>query len=52
MTKYAVITAYSYRTIAEGFKTATGAWNWAMAHDWGQYEEDGGLRVVPYTAED
>ena len=50
MTKYEIITRYSYRVIATGFKTREGAQGWADAHDWGQWEEEGGVRVVAYEA--
>jgi hypothetical protein len=50
MTKYAVMTADSWRMIARGFKTWEGAYSWMLNHDWGQYEEEGGLTVRPYTA--
>lgn len=47
--RYQVVTADSWRVIARGFKTWEGAYNWALAHDWGQYENDGGLVVRQYT---
>lgn len=49
-TKYQVVTAESWRVIANGFHTWEGAYNWALDHDWGQYEEEGGLVIRPYTA--
>jgi len=49
-TKYQVVTADSWRVIKKGFKTWEGAYKWALANDWGQFENEGGLVVRPYTA--
>lgn len=49
---YMVVTLNSYKVIARGFHSAYGALQWADAHDWGQWEEDGGLLVVPYETEE
>lgn len=48
--KYKVITANSYHTIAEGFTSFTQAYHWAMNHDYGQWEEEGGWIVREYIA--
>lgn len=48
---YMVVTADSYKVIAKGFHTEAGANGWADAHDWGQWEEEGGLMVIPYKKE-
>lgn len=45
-TTYAVITCDTFRTIKTGFKTWEGAYEWMLAHDWGQYELEGGLYVI------
>lgn len=50
--KYQVIIADSWKVIAKGFRTMRGAADWAYDHDFGQYEEDGGLRIMPYTEEE
>lgn len=49
---YMVITVDSWQVIARGFKTFEGACGWMNAHDYGQYENDGGLIVVPYEIEE
>ena len=50
VTKYQIVTADSWRVIAKGFNS----WNTAYEHmlmiDFGQFENDGGLIVRPYTA--
>ena len=48
MTKYQVVTAESYRVIASGFKTLSAAYKWVNIHDCGQFENDGGLVIIPY----
>lgn len=48
MKKYQVVTADSYRVIASGFKSLHAACEWADNHDYGQFENDGGLLVIPY----
>ena len=50
--KYQVVIADSWKVIAKGFRTMRGAADWAYDHDFGQYEEDGGLRIMPYTEEE
>lgn len=47
--KFQVVTADSFRVVADGFKSYNGACGWAEDHDWGQYENDGGLIVRSYT---
>lgn len=51
MTRYQIVTIDSYRVIARGFRTAIGANNWLNAHDYGQFENEGGLVIVSYQAE-
>lgn len=48
MVKFEVVTVDSWRTIARGFNSHNGAASWAEAHDYGQYEEEGGWIVRPY----
>ena len=50
-TRYQVITADSYRVIANGFYTWTSACEWAERHDYGQFEDEGGLCVMSYELE-
>lgn len=49
--RYQVVTTDSFQIIADGFYTEEGAWGWASAHDYGQFENDGGLRVIEYELE-
>lgn len=42
---YMVITADGKIKVKEGFATWEDAYHWALNHDFGQYEEHGGLRV-------
>lgn len=42
MMKFEVVTADSWRTIARDFNSQNGAESWADAHDYGQYENEGG----------
>ena len=51
MIKYQIVTADSYRVIATGFKTIAGARAWADNHDYGQYENEGGLMIIQYYEE-
>ena len=46
---YKVVTADSWETVASNFKTEAGAWGWVDAHDYGQYELEGGLMVIQYS---
>lgn len=48
MMKFEVVTADSWRTIARGFNSQNGAESWADAHDYGQYENEGGWIVRSY----
>lgn len=45
--RYQVVTG-TYRVIASGFYTYEGACGWADTHDYGQFENDGGLMIIPY----
>lgn len=45
--RYQVITG-TYRIIASGFYTYEGACGWADDHDYGQFENDGGLMIISY----
>jgi hypothetical protein len=45
--RYQVVTG-TYRVIASGFYTYDGACRWADNHDYGQFEEDGGLMIISY----
>lgn len=49
-TKYMVVTADSWRIVAHNFNTWEAAYHWALNHDYGQWEEEGGVVVRPYTA--
>lgn len=49
MTMYEVVTADSWRVICDGFKTWESAYNWALEHDWGQFENEGGLVIRSLT---
>lgn len=49
-TLYMVIVNDTWRILRRGFKTWEGAYEWALSHDWGQYENEGGLGIRPYTA--
>lgn len=48
MKKYEVVTADTYKVVRKGFNTMRGAADWACDNDYGQYEEDGGLKIIPY----
>lgn len=50
ITKYQIVTADSWRVIERGFKTWLDAYNRAMMIDYGQFENEGGLVIRPYTA--
>lgn len=50
ITKYQVITGDFQIVIKQGFDTWTDAYHWALNHDFGQYEEHGGLHATAYTA--
>lgn len=49
-TKYMVCTTDYAIIVKKGFDNWTDAYHWALNHDFGQYEENGGLRAAPYTA--
>ena len=49
-TKYEIVTADSWRTIASGFKSWNAAYEHALMIDYGQFENEGGLRIIAYTA--
>lgn len=49
-TKYMVVTVDSWRVVARDFNTWEAAYHWALNHDYGQWEEEGGVAVRPYTA--
>lgn len=49
-TKYQIVTFDSWRVIRRGFKTWNEAYETMLMIDWGQYENEGGLTVRPYTA--
>lgn len=46
--RYQVVTADSYRVIADGFYSWKSACAWAERHDYGQFEDEGGLCIIPY----
>lgn len=49
-TLYAVMIADKWQVVRDGFRTWNAAYEWALSIDYGQYENDGGLVVRPYTA--
>ena len=49
-TKYMVCTTDYTIIVKKGFDNWTDAYHWALNHDFGQYEENGGLRAAPDTA--
>lgn len=49
VTKYQIITADSWRIIECGFNSWLDAYNYAMMIDYGQFENEGGLMIIPYT---
>lgn len=51
-TRYQVVTADTWHVVADGFYTYDGACGWADAHDYGQWEDDGGLMVMAYTVDE
>ena len=51
MKMYSVITGQCTRTIKKGFASWTEAYHWALNHDFGQYDEEGGLHVGSYEVE-
>lgn len=48
MKKYKVVVADSYQVVASGFRSLRAACEWASNHDYGQFENDGGLLVLSY----
>ena len=42
---YMVVTADCKYKVKDGFATWEEAYHWSLNHDFGQYEENGGLRV-------
>ena len=44
--RYMVMVADTWQVLARGFYSFAKAVNWADAHDWGQYELDGGLIIM------
>lgn len=49
ITRYQIVTRDSWRVIRRGFKNWGSAYDVILQIDWGQYEEEGGLTVRPYT---
>lgn len=49
VTRYQIVTRDSWRVIRRGFKNWGSAYDVMLQIDWGQYEEEGGLTVRPYT---
>lgn len=45
--RYQIVTG-TYRIIASEIYTYDGACGWADAHDYGQFEEDGGWMIISY----
>lgn len=45
--RYQVVTG-TYRIVASGFYTYEEACSWVNAHDYGQFENDGGLMIISY----
>lgn len=48
-TKYQIVTFDYTIKVRAGFDSWTRAYHWAVNHDFGQYEENGGLRILAYT---
>ncbi len=51
MKRFQVVTMDSWKVIASGFHSYEEAENWAEAHDYGQFELDGGWLIWPYEEE-
>lgn len=51
VTRYRVLIADKWETVKNGFKTWEAAYEYALMIDYGQYENDGGLVIRPYSAE-
>lgn len=49
-TKYQIVTFDSWRVIERDFPTWQRAYEWMLMIDYGQYENEGGLTIRPYTA--
>lgn len=49
-TRYMVVTAGSWQVLARNFSSWEAAQHWALSHDYGQWEDDGGIAIRPYTA--
>ena len=49
-TKYQIVTFDSWRVIERNFPTWQKAYERMLMIDYGQYENEGGLTVRPYTA--
>ena len=46
--KYRIITMGTGRTLNKGFATWEDAYNWIIIRDYGQYEKEGGWKIITY----
>lgn len=49
ITKFQIVTGDCTSIIAKGFSSYMAARDWILAHDYGQYEENGGWYIYSYT---
>ena len=49
-TKFQIVTLNSWKVVARGFNSWNEAYHWGLNHDYGQFEDEGGWAVRPYTA--
>ena len=50
ITKFQIVTLYSWKVIKNNFNSWNEAYHWGLNHDYGQFDDEGGWAVRPYTA--